>query len=723
MKICKPVFFIILLFAGIFYSFPEDITTEQIFDNYNSSVVYISHSIFFDSKLVKNPDLFEKVEKSMNKKFIDDYFPLSSGSGFIITNDGYIITNNHIFDLETEEDLKSEASKNSLYNYLVSYFNDTIPLSLMNDIEFKKFKEDLHSLAFNSDVKIQVKVENSKNYSAKMIKNDKKIDLAVLKINSDEKNFNTILIGDSNDLKVGQKIIALGYPLPDKFGFLKDFKATLTEGTISALRTDDYGIQHTASVNPGNSGGPLISANGEVVGINTAVLKNAAGINFSITTAKIKDWLSSVSMGNLILQNKDEAVKISPRKYDANGNLIVSQTLNIKKSKYKIYLDNKFVADSPYLLRLPEGLSSIRMESASDYSEEKVFADKKIKDVYFYSPAMTKFTGKITVTSSQGQAEVYINDSLVGKTPYHDDDINIGEIKLKIKLDGYLTKEDKITVTKNGDVKYNANLEKSYKIIFKSELPDDAEVTLTNATNEKLSYKKADIAYIKKGKWKLNIKGNSFTEINKDIEVLDKDYEFADSFDIIKTVVKLNNLKDGSKILVDNKDYAAKMKNSSFELNSGEYELVIRLDGYNDFRKKIVVTKDENIEINVTYVKSVENIENYLYGGNTCVVFGAIITTYAVIALPVGIYNYINYKTTLINPFAMMMYSTESAYRDATRSASLGVLISGAVALTIGLGLFGGSIPLYVYYHKNYALSINIYQRENDLGLEFVFLL
>jgi serine protease Do len=150
------------------------------------------------------------------------------GSGFIISGDGYILTNNHVV-----EDAKQ----------------------------------------------IKVKLSNGKEYEAKVVGRDPKTDLALVKIDG-AADLHALTLGSSEDLKVGSWVVAVGSP----FGL----EQTVTQGIVSGKGRvigsgpyDDF-IQTDASINPGNSGGPLINMKGEVVGINTAIYASGQGIGFAI---------------------------------------------------------------------------------------------------------------------------------------------------------------------------------------------------------------------------------------------------------------------------------------------------------------------------------------------------------------------------------------------------------------------------------------------------------
>jgi serine protease Do len=130
--------------------------------------------------------------------------------------------------------------------------------------------------------KIQVTLDDGRNYTADLVANDTKSDLAIIKIPV-TKPLPVIRIGTSSDLMDGESVIALG----NAFGY----QQTVTRGIISALGRDvqvsdtqsyDDLIQTDASINPGNSGGPLLNIDGEMIGVNVAVRAGAQGIGFAI---------------------------------------------------------------------------------------------------------------------------------------------------------------------------------------------------------------------------------------------------------------------------------------------------------------------------------------------------------------------------------------------------------------------------------------------------------
>ncbi len=164
----------------------------------------------------------------------------SLGSGFIVSPDGYILTNNHVVEKA-----------------------DEVTVTLLDKEEFK----------------------------AKVIGADTKIDIALIKIDA-KKKLPFVALGDSDALDVGEWVVAIGNP----FGL----GHTVTAGIVSAKGRiigsgpyDDF-IQTDASINPGNSGGPLFNLKGEVVGINTAIIQGGQGIGFATPVQLAKSVLDQL---------------------------------------------------------------------------------------------------------------------------------------------------------------------------------------------------------------------------------------------------------------------------------------------------------------------------------------------------------------------------------------------------------------------------------------------
>jgi S1-C subfamily serine protease len=170
-----------------------------------------------------------------------------TGSGFVVSPEGFIVTNSHVVNKARE---------------------------------------------------IEVNLPDGTSYQANLIGDDPSTDIAVIRVY--DRHFQHTRFGDSGKLKTGQLVIAIGNP----FGF----QFTVTTGVVSALGRSMYSysgrlidgvIQTDAALNPGNSGGPLVNAQGDVIGINTAVISSAQGICFAVGSS-----VAEYVVGKLITAGK-----------------------------------------------------------------------------------------------------------------------------------------------------------------------------------------------------------------------------------------------------------------------------------------------------------------------------------------------------------------------------------------------------------------------------------
>jgi serine protease Do len=168
------------------------------------------------------------------------------GSGFIISADGYVITNAHV--------VKGQPAVVTL---IMADGKTEIPADVVG---------------FGKDG----------------------LDLALLKINRPSTRFPTVALGRLKSVNVGDSTYAIGTPLDE------DFKNTFTAGIVSALRESGKFIQHNAAINKGNSGGPLLNDKGEVIGVNTLIFSTTTGnvgLNYAIGVDLVSQFILDVHQG------------------------------------------------------------------------------------------------------------------------------------------------------------------------------------------------------------------------------------------------------------------------------------------------------------------------------------------------------------------------------------------------------------------------------------------
>ncbi len=206
-----------------------------------------------------------------------------------------------------------------------------------------------------------------RNYQGNVVWSDSDIDLAMVKINV--KDLPYVVLGDSDSVKVGQTVYAIGNPI----GF--EFQRTVTSGIVSAInRTiildeDENSsymenlIQTDATINPGNSGGPLINSQGEVLGINSVKITSAEGIGFAIPINTAKTIIQSfITSGNF------EEAYLGIFAYDKNIIPYLDSNLKIENGIYVVKI-NKNSPAAQYGLKEKDILlevDGIKLEKMSD---------------------------------------------------------------------------------------------------------------------------------------------------------------------------------------------------------------------------------------------------------------------------------------------------------------------------------------------------------------------
>ena len=302
------------------------ISFADLVEKIKPAVVNISTTKVVKTQGRRSPfgdDFFDRFfggDDFMRKFFGDnprEFKQRSLGSGFIITKDGYIFTNNHVVE-----------------------------------------KAD----------KIKVRLSSGREYDAKVIGKDSKTDIALIKINATN-NLPVAELGDSDKLRVGDWVLAIGNP----FGL----EQTVTQGIVSAkgrvIGSGPYDnfIQTDASINPGNSGGPLFNLEGRVVGINTAIVAHGQGIGFAIPVNMAKEVLNDLkSKGKVTrgwlgvsVQDITEDIAANMGIKEKEGALVAdvvkgdpAEKAGLRTGDVIVEIDGKKVHDTHELLRIVAGV-------------------------------------------------------------------------------------------------------------------------------------------------------------------------------------------------------------------------------------------------------------------------------------------------------------------------------------------------------------------------------
>lgn len=298
----------------------------------------------------------QRPNKKGNKK--DDYTESGLGSGVIVSADGYIVTNNHVMA--------------------------------------------------NSD-KLEVLLNDNSSYDARIIGTDEATDLALIKI--DAKGLSPITFGDSEAVKVGEWVLAVGNP----FGF----NSTVTAGIVSAkarsLGTNSANggmgiesfIQTDAALNPGNSGGALVNLKGELIGINSAIYSNTgsySGFSFAIPTTIVKKVIEDINKYGTVQR---AVLGCSVRELDSK----LAKENEITATKTGLLVSNVSPRSTAKELGLQEGdvitaINNVPVKNHAELVEQlnKFRPGESISLTYYRDNK--KLTSRATLRNAQGNTEI-----------------------------------------------------------------------------------------------------------------------------------------------------------------------------------------------------------------------------------------------------------------------------------------------------------------------------
>jgi len=331
------------------------------------SVVNIS-----TTSVVKQGPMFPDFgEGDVFEEFFKRFFPNDQerefrkkglGSGFIVSKNGFIVTNNHV--ISRAED-------------------------------------------------IQVVLYDGSRYTAEIVGQDIKTDLAVLKIKP-EKKLKPVVFGDSGKLRIGDWVMAIGNPFG--LGYTVTIGIVSAKGRSLGLGAYDDFIQTDASLNPGNSGGPLFNLGGEVVGVNTAIAARGQGIGFSIPANMAKGVISQLMEKGkvvrgwlgVIIQPITQEIAESMGHESTDGALISdispgspAEKAGLKRGDVVVEFDGKSIKEFTSLSKL------VGMKAPGTSSKLTVLRDGKRKDI---SVVLGEMPDDKTAAESRQDEDIELSD-------------------------------------------------------------------------------------------------------------------------------------------------------------------------------------------------------------------------------------------------------------------------------------------------------------------------
>jgi len=355
------VIFLLLAYFVLYYVFTNFVTPEANSQYKTSQVKSTENSNSIENALNSShsiSDMLEHVSKSVvgiskfqqksDSVFSNDYnSSISSGTGVIVSDDGYILSNSHV----------TGEKYSSCY----------------------------------------ITLENGNSYDAKVVWSDVDLDLSISKINA--YGLTSATLGDSDSLKSGNSVFAIGNPI----GF--EFQRTVTSGIISAvnrtIKLEENNsvsymtdlIQTDATINPGNSGGPLLLPDGQIIGINTVKITSAEGIGFAVPINVVKPVIESFKK----IDSFEEAY-MGISAYDSNVTpYLSSNSNNFTNGIYVVQISSNSPAASSQLREgdIINSIDGLELRTMNDLKE--YIYTKNPNDTVILNISRGKITKEISI--------------------------------------------------------------------------------------------------------------------------------------------------------------------------------------------------------------------------------------------------------------------------------------------------------------------------------------
>ena len=323
----------------------QSTTNAQTVENIEENSKKIADVIEDSTKKVVGISKLKNLGSSIFSK--NQESELGLGTGFIVSEDGYIVSNAHVTG--------------------------------------EKYS------------KCYITLENGTNYDGTVAWSDTNLDLSIVKIEA--KNLPCMILGDSSKIRVGETVYAIGNPI----GY--EFRRTVTSGIVSAknrtIKIDENEkssymtdlIQTDATINPGNSGGPLIYPNGDIIGINTVKISSAEGIGFAIPINVVKGVIESFKNTGSF-----EQTTIGIYAYDKDVIPYLNSNINFSEGIYIAELTKNGPAESAGLKQgdIITEIDSKKLSTMNDLRE--YIYTKKVGDIVNLQISRGKINRSIDVT-------------------------------------------------------------------------------------------------------------------------------------------------------------------------------------------------------------------------------------------------------------------------------------------------------------------------------------
>ena len=434
----------------------DDGVWQNIYAEYHDSVVLVQVGFRLADGPVDRTDLLDRLADGWGFDLRGGFLPFQAGSGFVISNAGHVVTNHHVVDAPPVSDARTFLS-----DVLRAAIEELGPDAGLDAAERERAYVDIHRLVERGTMVTRVESAAGNGAAAEVVLDDREHDLAVLRI-VEPMPLDPMPLALGQPPRVADEVAAIGYPYEEILTIVfEDVVPTFSPGVITALRPNDEVVQHSASLSPGNSGGPLLDRNGLVVGVNVARILDGEALQFAVPIDALMDLVGRPGLTGLHEEVEERAVRRGAYYRPApDGTIPVGPTLELATVEgVDVELDGEPMGTTPLTLTdLSEGVYELVL--SDEHGQHRRF----IRVVPWmpastYRPRLDPFSGTLEVTSDPPGARVTVDGRPVGTAPLSLEDTRTGTYEVGVSLDGHFAGDVTVAVRRDETTSVTVELE------------------------------------------------------------------------------------------------------------------------------------------------------------------------------------------------------------------------------------------------------------------------
>ena len=653
-------------------------TAEEVFQAASPGVVYIQTAVEIPSSAFPNLAAVTKLEERAGHKIVNKVFALFTGSGFFIDTLGHVVTNNHVISLDDEKETRNKAAVNYAF-----FIEATLKSDDLKPEDKKELKKAFYDLITKAPLVRRLLVDNSKPYLFDVVATDPQLDLALLETSA---KGTPALPLSGNDPGVGNDVFSLGYPLGSRLEWdFKDLKGSFTRGAVSAVRFDNWGIQHTATINPGNSGGPLLDTLGQVVGVNVGVRTDAANMYFAIAVTHVRSFLQDhgYNIKNLPLPKPTLAVAVkafpgrnSLGEVEVSHNLIFNQ-----EAGSTVTVNGKKIGRTPLFWKATAETFLLRIEGTTGYAEDRFRVLDNLTGSTEPALDWKPFQGTLSLRAFPEDATIYIDGTSQGDGQVSVK-VTVGSHEVEVRKVGFFFPAaiQKLEVSRDRDTSFVWHGELAWPVEFLGNGTRPVLTASRSGTDARFDSK--DDFLLPDGTWKLvwadddNYQAGEVT-----VTIAGQPGEVDAAGFLAQGTLLLTGWEQDATVVVDGRPLAQKADNR-YDLPVGTHKVQVFQAGWNpQTSPRLLITRDRVTNFPGVRVRSYSS-----YTGLTAWISGGLL----VVGLAGGITGY------WLNADEMALAKT-SSYSEYTSWKQQTGLLYGSGLTMASLGAAGLSLALTMW--------------------------